>query len=232
MSCERYTAAIVDYACGADLPVDARAHLAGCARCESLFDEQRRLIDGLDADLSAAIAIDPSPQFAPRVRAAVAAKAVESHRHRWFWLGGLAATAAAVLIGASWPSVDSAPSPSSPIASVPRLEERRPPIEQVVPSRQPGQRVSAPRIVHVKRQPPQSEPDIIVAPEQRIAVDRYVAMFRAGSLETSALAASPRPVLAALSDLVVAPLEVEPMAVPGGDLSTTGAVETTARLKE
>ena len=225
MSCDRYTAAIVDYACGADLPVDARAHLAGCTRCEALFDEQRRLMAGLDAELSAAIAIDPSPQFAPRVRAAVEARTVASHRHRWFWLGGLAATAAAVVIVASWPSIDRGPSPSSPIASVPRIEERRPPIEPVVPSRHPDQRVGTSRIAHVKTPPAQSEQEIIVAPEQRIAVDRYVAMFRAGSLETSALAASPQPVLAAPSDLVVAPLEVEPMAVPGGDLSTTEAVE-------
>ena len=224
MSCERYSAAIVDHACGADLPVDARAHLAGCARCEALFDEQRRLIDGLDFELSAAIAIDPSPQFAPRVRAAVEATAVASHRHRWFWLGGLAATAAAaVIVVASWPTEHAIAPSAPPIAlGAPQLK----PVESanpVPPPQAPSQPVVA-RARETGTQPP-PEPEIIVAAEQRIAVERYVAMFRAGSLETSALATSPQPILAPPSDLVVAPLGVEPMAVPGEDLSTTGAVE-------
>ena len=225
MSCERYSAAIVDHACGADLPIDARAHLAGCARCDAAFDEQRRLIDGLDAELSAAIAIDPSPQFAPRVRAAVEATDVASHRHRWFWFGGLAATAAAAVIVASWPAEHLIAPPAPPLAyGTPpqRVAPMVTPIE--APTPQALQRASAAQVTGTRTHT-RPEPEIIVAAEQRIAVDRYVAMFRAGSLETSALATSPQPMLAPPSDLVVAPLEVEPMAVPGGDHSTTGAVE-------
>jgi hypothetical protein len=225
MSCERYTAAIVDCACGDDLPVDARAHLAGCARCEALFDEQRRLMDGLDAELSAAIAIDPSPQFAPRVRAAVEATAVASRRHRWHWFGGLAAAAAAAMIVvASWPA-EHETAPSAPPIAFGRTQPLKP-VESAnpVPPRQaPSQTVAA--RARQTRTHVTPEPEIIVATEQRIAVERYVAMFRAGSLDTSALATSPQPMLAPPSDLVVAPLEVEPMAVPGGDLSTNGAVE-------
>ena len=225
MSCERYSAAIVDHACGADLPIDARAHLAGCARCEAVFDEQRRLIDGLDAELSAGIAIDPSPQFAPRVRAAVQATTAASHRHRWFWLGGLAATAAAaVIVVASWPTEHAIAPPAPPIAQGPPQQLK--PVESAnpVPPPQAHSQTVVARARETKTQVT-PEPEIIVAAEQRIAVERYVAMFRAGSLETSALATSPQPMLAPPSDLVVAPLEVEPMAVPGGDLSTTGAVE-------
>jgi len=225
MSCERYTAAIVDHACGADLPVDARAHLAGCAKCGALFDEQRRLLGALDAELSAAIAIDPSPQFAPRVRAAIEATAVASPRHRWFWWGGLAATATAAAIVASWPSIDRVPSPSAAVVSAPRLEERQSPVERVVPPLQPVERANSSGPVHVKTQPPRNEPEIIVSSEQRIAVERYVTMFRAGSLETSALAVSPQAELTLPSELVVAPLEVEPIAGHGADLSTNAAVE-------
>jgi hypothetical protein len=228
MSCERYSAAIVDHACGADLPVEARAHLAGCARCEALFDEQRRLIAGLDAELSAVIAIDPSPQFAPRVRAAVEATAVASHRHRWLWLGGFAATAAAALIVASLPAEHAMAPPAPPVAFGAMQQSETGIVESALDRAPrpptPLRRTAASELNTASAHTP-PEPEVIVSPAQRAAVDRYVAMFRAGSLETSALATSPQPLLAPPSDLVVAPLEVEPMAVPGGDVSTTGAVE-------
>ena len=223
MSCDRYTAAIVDYAFGAELPVDARAHLAGCARCDALIAEQRRLIGDLDAELQAAVSIDASPQFAPRVRAAVEATAVTSHPHRWFWLGGLAATAAAALIVASLPAERSI-APSAPPVAFGAPQQLKPQ-ESANPIPPPAlRRAAASRATTATTQPP-AEPEIIVSSAQRAAVERYVAMFRAGSLETSALATPAQPMLAPPSDLVVAPLEVEPMAVPGGDLSNTGAVE-------
>ena len=65
MSCDRYTVAIVDHACGAEIPADAATHLRTCGACSRLFDEQRRLLQDLDQELQRALAIEPSARFLP-----------------------------------------------------------------------------------------------------------------------------------------------------------------------
>jgi hypothetical protein len=235
MSCQRYAGAIVDHACGADLAADAAAHLQGCAACAALFAEQRRAIGDLDRELQAALAIEPSVQFAPRVRAAVESAPAQARRGAMLWWTGLAAAAVVVAVAGSLmlssPERRTQPAVTgngSPAPAIVRGSESAPPAAPVNPARildpLPDTRPRpVARIARQRAQPP--EPEIIVSSAQRVAIDRYVAMFRAGSLETSALAAPAKPVLPPPSDLVVAPLEVEPITAPGGDASTTGAVE-------
>src|ERR671925_669656 len=52
------------------------------------------------------------------------------------------------------------------------------------------------------------EVDVIVAADQAAAVERYMALLRSGTLDTSSLA---RPDAGEPSELVVAPLEVQPL---------------------
>ena len=94
MSCDRHTGAIIDHACGADITTEAAAHLDGCAPCRRVFDEQRRLVQDLDAQLALALEVDPSPRFVPGVLARVERSAFGGRNAMW-WSG--AAAAAAVL---------------------------------------------------------------------------------------------------------------------------------------
>ena len=97
MSCDRHTDAIIDHACGAEIADDAAAHLAGCADCHRLFDEQRRMVRALDEELQLALAIEPSARFVPDVLARV-----ERSRPSWrgfvSWAIPVAAAAALLLV--------------------------------------------------------------------------------------------------------------------------------------
>ena len=96
MSCDRYTDAIVDHACGAEIAADAAAHLRSCAACRRMFDEQRQTLQDLDRELETALAIEPSDRFVAETMARV-----ERSSPRWrtaIWWSVPAAAAAAVLI--------------------------------------------------------------------------------------------------------------------------------------
>lgn len=69
MSRDRYTVAIADHACGAEIATEAAAHLRACGACSRMFDEQRHLLQDLDQELQRALAIEPSSRFVPDVMA-------------------------------------------------------------------------------------------------------------------------------------------------------------------
>jgi hypothetical protein len=233
MSCERYAEAIVDHACGADLPPDAAAHLRACDACTALFHEQRRLIDGLDGELRTALAIEPSPQFAPRVRAAIETAPAEGRRGPIFWWTGLAAAAAAGILLVMVPSVErmqppSATAPTRPAPPTAASADTR----AIDASRTPRDIAPPPPSFTVARQaPPQpvkerplDEPEIIVSEDQQRAVARFVALVRAGQLDTSSLATEPDGEIAPPAELAVSPLAVAPIAIPSVELNTHPAV--------
>ena len=98
MSCQRYADAIVDHACGAELGPDAAAHLTVCRECRQRLDEQRRLVNGMDAELQAALAIEPSPRFTADVLARVERRSQGSRRWVW-WTTPAVAAAVLALVG-------------------------------------------------------------------------------------------------------------------------------------
>ncbi len=97
MSCDRYTDAIVDHACGAELAAEAAGHLRGCAACRRMFEEQRRVLQGLDDDLQEVLAIEPSAWFEAQTLAGLERSPIRRKGTVW-WLG-LAAAAAVVILG-------------------------------------------------------------------------------------------------------------------------------------
>jgi hypothetical protein len=218
MSCDRYSAAIVDHACGAELTGDAAAHLQSCVHCRSLFDQQRRSIGAMDRELQEMLAIEPSPQFAPRVRAAVASAPAAAPRLRWIWWSGAVAAAAAVIVFASRPPIEPAARPSPTVAAhIPAPIESAPRVEASTRQAQaPPTRNQPPRLTRTRHsQPPAAE--VIVPSGQMQAVERYVALVRSGQLDTSALAST----ATADSDLVVTPIAVKPIAVDPLEPGTT-----------
>ena len=97
MSCDRYTGAIVDHACGAEIAADAAAHLKVCAACSSMFDEQRRLLQDLDQELQVALAIEPSARFVADAMTGVQRSSQRRRAIIW-WSAPVAAAAVLVLL--------------------------------------------------------------------------------------------------------------------------------------
>lgn len=225
MSCDRYTGAIVDHACGAEIAADAAAHLRGCAVCSRMFDEQRRLLQDLDQELQIALAIEPSARFLAEAMAGVERSARRWRKIMWW---SAPATAAAVLILVTLGSL--------------RLGERRPAdrhepaalhtassalagdrtTSNAAPSANAG---GAPRLAAARRRSSEStkvvvrepgsrvEADVVVPAAQSRALERYLTLVRRGALDASALANSDRTGVAAPTDLIIAPLSVEALAV-------------------
>ena len=226
MSCDRYTSAIVDHACGAEIAADAAAHLKVCAACSSMFDEQRRLLQDLDQELQVALAIEPSARFVADVMTGVE-RSSQRRRALIWWSAPVAAAAVLVLLAlgslrfgerrpadrhepaavqtaSSARAVDRTPSgaaPSAPAGAAPRV---------TAAPRRGGERVKVVR-------EPNGHPDVLVPAGQLRALERYMTLVRRGALDTSALANSEKTDVTAPTDLVIAPLSVDVIVVPNGE---------------
>ena len=173
-------------------------------------------VDELLADLDRALAIEPSPAVTARVRTRVEADA--SRWFGWGWL--LAAAGVIVLAGAAylaWPRPTAAPSSSFPIASsAPATPGAQPstqrPAQTVAPAPEPAMRHAGARAtqptpvrhttVDVR------EPEVLVSPNQRVALEQLAAALKDGRLTTESVAAANRPILH--EPLVVPSIVIEP----------------------
>ncbi|HXW05066.1 MAG TPA: hypothetical protein VD833_07535 [Vicinamibacterales bacterium] len=199
MSCERYTAAIVDHACGAEIAADAAAHLAVCTTCRRTFDEQLRLLLDVDRHLQTALDIEPSTPFVRNVMAR--ARRSAQRRRQAAWWGAPAAAAALMLVTFAVPREsgrqaarrhDSAV-PSS-VSSVP--VERTPtnpetPGSGSAPGARsrlagPRPRVDRQQVAAVRRNAVGTA-DGVLTPQDR-AIAKYLDLVRQGVLDTSGLA--------------------------------------------
>jgi hypothetical protein len=234
MSCDRYTVAIVDHACGAEIPADAATHLRTCGACSRLFDEQRRLLQDLDQELQRALAIEPSARFLPDAMAGVERSALRSRRIMW-WIAPAAAAAALVLVtvtalrfGEQRPAGRHEPAAPPAASSAPAGERTTSNVTPSAPaqgaSRQATARRRGERTKTVERTTTLTRDhgsrlhaDVVVPAGQSRAIERYLSLVRRGALDTSALADSDRTSAATPADLVIAPLSVEAIDVPDGE---------------
>jgi hypothetical protein len=236
MSCERYAAAITDYACGADIEHDARAHLDACDRCRVRYDEERLALGDLDAALSRALAIEPSPGFERAVLARI--ERHPSARPRLILWTALAA-AAALMIIAGLAAIRSSresvvPTPAQDVRIAPP-ELRRPPAPQPQPVAPPAiartkpAPPSTPPPARVREPKPLPQPEVIVAADQAEALARYLALVRGGRIDTTSLAAPQVAIGDELPAIVVAPLAVEPLNVPDVEIVRSPSLEERGR---
>jgi hypothetical protein len=223
MSCDRYREAIVDHACGADITADAAAHMTVCHACSRMFDEQRRLVQGLDRELQRALAIEPSARFVAGALARVEYSSVRSRGVAWRGAAAAAAVLILVTLG-SWRFVAPRPAERAALAALPaaspalvadRTPSRATEIARsghsgpLPPARRRAERTKVP--APERRGPIGTE--VIVPAEQSRAIERYLALVRRGALDTSALARPDSTGIAAPSDLIIAPLSVEALVV-------------------
>jgi hypothetical protein len=166
------------------------------------------LIEEVERELRRALAIEPSPEFAQRVRMRIGETSRSPAMPIARWLVPLTAAAACVLaMGIGWRYSSGSPeSTSAPLATR---------VASDVELRQPPARVVPPEPLRLPARPVRRgpvEPDVIVPPERARALARMLALARSGVVDEETL----RPVAPAPAPeaLEVAPLVVEPIAVP------------------
>jgi len=227
MSCERFATAIADHACGADLAPDVAAHVASCVGCASQLARQRRTIQGLDAELQQMLAIEPSPFFAQRVQALVTTAPAKPSVRAWLWMAAAAAAAivlAVLLLTTTRPrpaatAVDARTALPAPATVIERpapvvVEESTPPVKRSTPT---NTRAKQPAVIA-------AEPEVLVPRDQMRAVARYMALMRSGTLDAANLVANAAATQTP-AEMVIGPLEVNPIAVSDVDSVTTPVVE-------
>jgi hypothetical protein len=219
MSCERFSEAITDHACGASLGGQAAAHLAACEACRRAVAEQRQLLADADAALRDALALPASPDFAMRVMTRLRQRepAVSRSLVAARWWVGLAAAASlgvAVYLGIARPfGPDTRPTPAA-AARVPQTQA--PPI---VERSEPAPALSKEAVSRTTRRPDlpdratvsrrRAEPEVIVPPNQMQAIARLRELIRAGRLDDVVL---PQP--AASGDVFIEPLTIPVLSIP------------------
>jgi hypothetical protein len=191
-----------------------------------MFDEQLRLLQELDQQLEEALVIQPSARFVPDVLARVERPELRWRKMLWW----SPAAAAAVLMIVTFGSLRSGeyrtadrqnPAASSSVSSAPVAGHAR--SEAVPPTRpeaMPGPTVQRRRATlarGVVERPSGVEPDVVVPAVQSHAIARYLALVRRGELDTSAFARSNETDIVVPTDLVIAPLSVEDLAVTDVD---------------
>lgn len=237
MSCDRYTDAIVDHACGADLADDAAAHLRGCAACRRIFEEQRQLLRGLDSDLQAALAIEPSAWFEAQTLAGLERSPIR--RPGLFWWIAVAAAAAVIILGTlvairsgDRQPLDRQEAAARPVAPPTSVAE---PVgssaaQAVVATRSAAASSETPRrrepaTVAARQQGGPTKPDVAVVTTQAQAIARYLAFVRKGAIDSSALADPNTVAIAAPDDLVIAPISVEALPVRNVERGTGPGID-------
>ena len=227
MSCDRYTEAIADHACGAELADEAAAHVRGCSACRRMLEEQRQVLQGLDGDLQEALAIEPSAWFEAQTLAAI--QRSPTRRRNLLWWPAVAAVAALLILGtlvAVRPGNRQAPDrqevAARPIAPPAIAAEHVPSSDALAATSTNGTPVSsgAPRhreretvVAHQQRGP--TKPDVAGVTPQAQAIDRYLSLLRRGAIDASSLADSNPDAtsIAAPDDLVIAPISVEALPI-------------------
>ena len=215
MSCERYAQAIVDHACGAPLAGDVERHLATCEKCRALLEAQLGLIQGLDAELHQALAVQVSDGFARAVRVRAQEASRRSTRARWWSLAAVPAAVAIALLLRPSPPASTNDTPAIPSRPIVQAAAPQTPVQDISPARE-GRTPGRSRSNRARSLPPV---DVLVPPNRDQALSRFLTLVRNGRLDASTLAASAEGEPAPPDDLVLVPLTIDPIPMPDVEIS-------------
>lgn len=174
--------------------------------------------EALEREIEAALGVDPSPEFLPRVRARIAN---ERMREGWFWSAswrwaGVVVVTAAVATIAAWTLRDSVPVPREARVA-PAIESTTPPIEATPPAP-----VTAPvlRAVRATARTEAVTPfEVVIAPDEAAALKQLFTAIGSRQLETFALpdleSALKPP--APIEEIVLEPITISPLAALEGE---------------
>jgi hypothetical protein len=182
-------------------------------RHEGLSDE------ALEREIEAALGVDPSPEFLPRVRARIANERVQAgwvSSASWRWAGAVAVVTAVAVIGL-WTLRNPVPAPRevriTPTAetTTPFVERARPEPAPVAPrSGRAAKRVSA---------PVEAPFEVVISQEEAVALRRLFTAIGNRRIETRALpdlTTALRPP-SPIDEIVLDPIIISPLAALEGE---------------
>jgi hypothetical protein len=231
MACEKYLAWMTDASLGALAPgrePELLAHAATCDACRQTYLRAGELAAFVDRSVASLVSANPSPHFATRLRARLAAEPAPARFRQIAWIpvaAGALALASVILVlmmrspSRSNPNHIANAIPESPLqaaaANIPTLPA------SVAPGFRPGfvRHVSA-------RNPPAHEPLVLVEPGQFAAVVQFSDAVREGRMDGAGLLAADQP-LEKLLD--VAPIEIAPLDVPQTETPAAPAADNSSR---
>jgi hypothetical protein len=186
--------------------------------------------EALEREIEAALSIDPSPEFLPRVRERIASERVQEGwfgSASWRWASAVAAVTAVAIVGV-WTLRDSVPEPRDARIRPP-VESTTPPIERahqppvvIAPSAQAPKPASVPviRTVRAARRTEVAAPfEVIISPDESAALQRLFTAIRNRRIETRALPdlmsalTPPDPI----EEIVLEPITISPLAALEGE---------------
>ncbi|HEX2713898.1 MAG TPA: hypothetical protein VHM88_17020 [Candidatus Acidoferrales bacterium] len=222
MACAGYKESLTEAALGGLELERAKlaAHLAVCAACRAVLEDERRLVTAIDRGLAASVAEEPSRGFASRVLRHVQYERLPARSGLRGWAPAAAAALAVLALGAIWLARRGSGPPGQPRPQEAAVE-RRPDIEQAAAPASPVQEGHLPapaaeRITAHRRGSTSfpvgqaaagaTEPEVLVPPNEEALV---MAVYRTSW--SSPLDAPPLGAPLEVSELSIAPLEVRPL---------------------
>ena len=237
MACERFADDLKAHAAGADATPDLRAHLETCDHCRGHLAREQRLVAGIERDLAGALRLEPSVEFNARVRERIAAQ-----RAPGWWVPGwrLALGAASLVLVAGVLTMIAlrtgapqrqprsvAPSAATQVSIAPAQRQEAPAEHQegLVAGHRVASAGRLPTTDHRLPGSPKAEPEVLVPPDQRLAIARMLEMIRAGKIDERAFLPPAQSDVAEIPAQVVAPIVVEELKVPPITVPAAGSTE-------
>ena len=222
MPCKQYKDALAESAaCGSEPQGELRAHLAACADCRAAFGREQSLFASIDAGLQLTANAEVPASLFPRVRASLD-EAAMSHRR---WMQPLIFAAASVALVAivfliarphrAAPDGQARQIPAIP-APVPRATDTH---QKISPSGTLIASIGANHSHTVRnstlyRPAASSKPEVLVPPDERDALARFVAtLSQRSGFASDLLAPGPekKDALVSVDLLQIGDIEVKPL---------------------
>jgi len=180
MSCEKYKAALVEAAVtSADLTPELRSHVASCASCAAELAQQRSLIAAIDANLHRQMNAPLPAAMLLRLEARLAqepqSQPSPSLRFTWLYAAAALATVSALILFVL-PRVRQHKA-NDHTAAIPQTVQSvgsRPQMVPLVLKPATPEEIRRDRAGHSRRSV-HAEPEVIVPPDERIALEHFVA---------------------------------------------------------
>ena len=189
------------------------------------YRHQELTDETLEKDIEAALGVDPSPGFLPRVRARIANERMQDG---WFWSASRWARVAAVVTAVAFIAVWTLRDPSRPsrpahVVDTPPVESTPPPVDSALPapalvasSVESSKPVSAPvaRAERSTRNPAVvARPEVLVSLDEAAALRQLIGAIAARQVEAMdipRLAAESAP-LPMIEEIVLEPIKLSPL---------------------
>lgn len=184
MSCDRHRPVLMDVALGAPAPPELAAHLAVCAACRAALDRERQLVGRMNAEVEAALHVQPGAAFLPQVRQRVA-EAPPAER-RWLLLWFVPAAIGLLLVSRMLIRKPAAPAPAPERAATTELRPLPAPRLVPAPSYPRATPSVAVRVARAQQASP-AETAVLIPAGEREALRRYMHDLRARRVDFTPL---------------------------------------------